>query len=148
MWLSKEITLKARGRGFHLITEEIFNKCPEISGFSVGLVNLFLQHTSASITINENADPSVRSDFSSWLRRSIPDNASYFSHILEGDDDMTAHIKSSLIGVSLNIPLRDGRLALGTWQGIYLGEHREYAGSRKLLITINGESIHEQKQQY
>lgn len=140
MWLQKNLTLKAKPRGFHLITDEIMSQVPEVRHITMGLANFFLQHTSASLTINENADRSVRQDFESYFNHAVPENAAYFTHVTEGADDMPAHLKSSLLGVSLNIPIQAGRLALGTWQGIYLGEHRDYGGARKLLVTLNGES--------
>jgi len=129
----KEIKLQARRRGYHLITREIESQLdlPE-----KGILNLFIQHTSAGITINENADPSVRVDFESIFNQLVPENQSFYTHTMEGPDDMPAHIKSSLVGVSLNIPIQNHRLALGTWQGIYLCEFRDYGGSRRLLATI------------
>lgn len=129
----KEIKLQARSRGYHLITREIESQLdlPE-----KGILNLFIQHTSAGITINENADPSVRVDFESIFNQLVPENQSFYTHTMEGPDDMPAHIKSSLVGVSLNIPIQNHRLALGTWQGIYLCEFRDYGGARRLLATI------------
>lgn len=138
IWLQKELQLKARSRGFHLITREIENALPELNEVSVGLVNLFILHTSASLTINENADPDVRSDMEKHFSKFVPENAPYYDHVLEGSDDMPAHIKASTLGASLIIPISEGRLALGTWQGIYLGEHRNYGGSRRILATIQG----------
>ncbi len=135
-----QIRLKPRPRGYHLITSEIEAGLTELQNFRIGMVQLFLQHTSASLTINENADPDVRKDFERWSNQAIPDGATYFSHTMEGDDDMAAHIKSSLMGNQLLIPLQNGRFGLGTWQGIYLGEHRNYGGSRQILATIWGES--------
>lgn len=139
MWLQKNLTLKTKPRGFHLITDELVWQLPEVSQIQIGIAHFFLQHTSASLTINENADPSVRQDFESYFNRVTPENAPYFTHVLEGADDMPAHLKSSLLGVSLSIPIQAGRLALGTWQGIYLGEHRDDGGARKVLVTLNGE---------
>jgi len=139
MWLQKEITLKARARGFHLITDEVERQIPDIAKFKVGVVNLFIKHTSASLTINENADPTVRSDMESHFNQIAPENAHYYQHTYEGPDDMPAHIKASLLGASVAIPITNGRLNLGTWQGVYLGEHRDYGGSRTLVVTINGE---------
>ena len=139
MWLQKEIRLKARPRGFHLIDQEIRAALPELDSIRTGVLHLWLQHTSASLTVNENADPLVREDFEAFFRRAVPDDAPYFKHTYEGPDDMTAHIKSSLLGVQLNIPISAGRLAMGTWQGIYLGEHRVHASSRHLLATMQGE---------
>lgn len=140
MWIQKEITLKPRNKGFHLITDEIIINITEINQIKIGLVNLLLKHTSASLTLNENADPDVRLDMKNYFDDVVDENKTYFEHISEGADDMPAHIKSSLLGNSLTIPITNGRLNLGTWQGIYLCEHRNYGGARKLLITINGES--------
>ncbi len=140
MWIQKNLTLKAKARGFFLVTDEIVQQLPELKKMQIGLAHFFLQHTSASLSINENADPSVRHDFESYFNRVAPENAAYFTHTLEGSDDMPAHLKSSLLGVSLTIPIQNGRLALGTWQGIYLGEHRDYGGARKLLVTLNGKT--------
>ncbi len=133
-----EITITAPGRGFYLITSKVEKA---LSGLSIGagLLNLFLQHTSASLTINENADPDVRGDLERYFRNQVPDGADYFSHTLEGADDMSAHIKSSILGSSLQVPVRGGRLALGTWQGIYLCEHRSAPAPRRILLTILGE---------
>lgn len=139
MWLQKNLILKAKKRGFHLITAEILQQLPQIKQFNVGLAHLFLQHTSASLTINENADPSVRVDFENYVNHLVPEKTSYFTHTLEGADDMPAHLKSSLFNVSLNIPIQAGQLALGIWQGIYLGEHRNEAGARQLIVTLTGE---------
>ena len=140
MWLQKQIKLTPRARGFHLITDEIMEQLPEICSVEVGLANLLLQHTSASISINENADSLVRGDMESHFNELVPENAPYYKHTYEGADDMPAHIKSSLLGCELNIPIRKGRLLLGNWQGLYLGEHREHGGSRKLVVTIQGVS--------
>ncbi|MFN3018946.1 secondary thiamine-phosphate synthase enzyme YjbQ [Vibrio coralliilyticus] len=139
MWAQKSIQLSARKRGFHLITDEIEQQIPEIADFSVGILQLFIQHTSASLTINENADPTVRNDMEKHFNRFVPERAPYYKHTYEGDDDMPAHIKASTLGCSVMIPISNGRLALGTWQGIYLGEHRDYGGSRTLVATIQGE---------
>ena len=133
-----QIVLQPRPRGYHLITHEIEVGLSDISKMKAGMVQLFIQHTSASLTINENADPDVRDDFERWSNQAVPDNAPYFVHKSEGDDDMPAHIKSSLMGSQLLIPIQNGRLALGTWQGIYLGEHRNYGGSRRILATLWG----------
>jgi secondary thiamine-phosphate synthase enzyme len=138
-WHQTDVTLRARPRGFHLITDEIVAALPEIGAIEIGLLHLFLQHTSAALTINENADATVRGDFERWARQAIPDGAPYFRHDTEGGDDMPAHIKSSLFGCELTIPIRGGRLALGTWQGIYLCEHREEGGARHVIATIRGE---------
>ncbi|CAM2814741.1 secondary thiamine-phosphate synthase enzyme YjbQ [Vibrio neptunius] len=139
MWAQKRIQLSARKRGFHLITDEIEQQIPEIADFSVGILQLFIQHTSASLTINENADPTVRHDMEKHFNQFVPERAPYYKHTYEGDDDMPAHIKTSILGCSVMIPISNGRLALGTWQGIYLGEHRDYGGSRTLVATIQGE---------
>ena len=138
MWTQKTIQLKARARGFHLITSEIEQALPELADLSVGLLHVFIQHTSASLTINENADPTVRVDFEEVFSRLVPENQPYYKHNDEGPDDLPAHIKSSLLGPSLTIPVTNGRLALGTWQGIYLCEHRDYGGSRRLVLTLQG----------
>lgn len=139
MWTQKTISLRPRARGFHLITDEVVKQIPEIRSLDVGLVNLFIQHTSASLTLNENADPTVRSDMESHFNQFVPERAPYYQHTYEGDDDMPAHIKASLLGASVMIPISNGRLALGTWQGIYLGEHRDHGGSRRIVVTIQGE---------
>ena len=135
-----QVTLEPRPRGFHLVTEEVTAGVPDLRRIGVGIALVFMQHTSASLTLNENASPDVRRDFAAWFDRAVPDGADYFQHTLEGPDDMPAHIKASLTGSSLVLPVRDGRLALGTWQGIYLCEHRDRGGSRKLLLTAFGES--------
>ena len=139
MWLSRDLTLGARPRGFHLVTREVVEALPELGELSVGLLQLHLQHTSAALTLNENASPDVRRDFATWFDRAVPDGAPYWTHTQEGPDDMPAHIKSSLLGPSLQLPIRDGRLALGTWQGVYLCELRDHGGPRKLTVTLNGE---------
>ncbi|MGR5149847.1 secondary thiamine-phosphate synthase enzyme YjbQ [Photobacterium alginatilyticum] len=139
MWFQKTIQLKPRRRGFHLITDEIEQQTPELHQYSIGLVHLFIQHTSASLTLNENADPTVRSDMESHFNQSVPERAPYYQHTYEGDDDMPAHIKASTLGSSITLPISQGRLALGTWQGIYLGEHRDHGGSRRVVVTIQGE---------
>ena len=140
MFIQKEISLKPRNRGFHLVSSEIVEQVQEISGFSIGLMNILIKHTSASLTINENADPSVRTDFESYFNKSVPENEPYFIHTYEGSDDMPAHLKSSILGACLNIPITNGRLNLGTWQGIYLCEHRNHGGIRNLVVTLNGNS--------
>jgi secondary thiamine-phosphate synthase enzyme len=140
MWAQREIRLPPFERGFHLVTREVEEALPELRDVRVGIANVFIQHTSASLTLNENASPDVRRDFEAWFNRAEPDGADYFRHRLEGDDDMPAHIKASLLGSSLTIPVTDGRLALGTWQGIYLCEHRDRGGSRSLTVTLWGES--------
>jgi secondary thiamine-phosphate synthase enzyme len=139
VWIQQEIKLRARPRGFHLVTDEIVAGVPELSSIEVGMALVFMQHTSASLTLNENASPDVRRDFATWFDRAVPDGADYFAHTLEGPDDMPAHIKSSLTGTSLVLPVRGGRLALGTWQGIYLCEHRDRGGERRVLVTAFGE---------
>jgi secondary thiamine-phosphate synthase enzyme len=140
MWTQKLIELKARPRGAFLITGEVETALPELKRMQRGLCSLFLQHTSASLAINENADPDVRRDLETFLNRLVPDGASYFAHDSEGPDDMPAHIKSMLIGPSLSIPVTDGRLNLGTWQGVYLCEHRNHGGPRRLVATLWGET--------
>ncbi len=139
MWLQKEINLTPKARGFHLITDELLSELPGLRNFKVGMANIFIMHTSASLTINENADHTVRQDFERYFSRTVPEDEPYYRHQDEGPDDLPAHLKSSLLGCSLNIPICDGRLKLGTWQGIYLCEHRTYGGSRRLTITIQGE---------
>lgn len=139
MWSQKTIQLKARKRGFHLVTDEIEQQIPEIKSYSVGILQLFIQHTSASLTINENADPTVRHDMETHFNKFVPERAPYYQHTYEGDDDMPAHIKASTLGCSVMIPISNGRLALGTWQGIYLGEHRDFGGSRQIVATLHGE---------
>lgn len=139
MWRQRIIALRSRSKGFHLITEEILEQLPELGEMNVGLLHLFIQHTSASLSINENADPTVRSDMEAHFSKAVPENAPYYEHTLEGPDDMPAHIRTVLLGESLSIPVREGRLLLGTWQGIYLGEHRNRGGSRKVVATLNGE---------
>ncbi|GAA5215818.1 secondary thiamine-phosphate synthase enzyme YjbQ [Corallincola platygyrae] len=138
IWQQKTINLKPRSRGFHLVTDELISQLPELADLSIGLSHFFIQHTSASLTINENADPTVRTDMESHFNHYVPERASYYQHTYEGDDDMPAHIKASLLGSSISIPIQNGRLALGTWQGIYLGEHRDHGGSRRILVTLQG----------
>jgi secondary thiamine-phosphate synthase enzyme len=139
MWYQTALKLAPRKRGFHLITDEIERAIPEILQLNVGLLHLFIQHSSASLTINENADPTVRMDFESHFNRFVPEDAPYYRHTYEGSDDMPAHIKASTLGCSVSIPITNGRLALGTWQGVYLGEHRDHAGSRTIVATLQGE---------
>ncbi|MFA0542242.1 secondary thiamine-phosphate synthase enzyme YjbQ [Vibrio sp. 10N.222.52.B7] len=139
MWIQKTIHLNARKRGFHLITDEIEQQIHDINSLSVGLLHLFIQHTSASLTLNENADHTVRTDMESHFNKFVPERAPYYRHTYEGDDDMPAHIKASTLGTSVTIPISNGRLALGTWQGIYLGEHRDCGGSRTVIATMQGE---------
>lgn len=138
-WFQKNITLSAKRRGFHLVTQEILQQVPEIREYAVGLAHIFIQHTSASLTLNENADPSVRQDFESHFNKMVPENAPYYIHTDEGPDDMPAHIKAALLGPSVTIPISQGRLNLGTWQGIYLCEHRDHAHGRRLVLTLHGE---------
>lgn len=139
MWQQSRINLSPKSRGFHLITDEVINQCSQIRNLDIGVLHLFIQHTSASLSINENADPTVRTDMESHINQMVPENAAYYLHTYEGPDDMPAHIKASLIGNNLTIPIERGRLLLGTWQGIYLGEHRNHAGSRTLIATLQGE---------
>ena len=139
MWIQRQLSLQARPRGFHLVTSEIAEAVPELGALSVGIATLFMQHTSASLTLNENASPDVRRDFAAWFDHAVPDGWPGFAHTLEGPDDMPAHIKSSMTGSSLTIPVSRGRLALGTWQGIYLCEHRDRGGSRNVIVTALGE---------
>jgi secondary thiamine-phosphate synthase enzyme len=139
MWLQKKFQLAAKPRGFHLITREVIEQLPELKQLKVGLAHVFLQHTSASLALNENADVDVRHDLESYFSQTVPEDLAYFRHTLEGSDDMPAHIKSVLLGVSLSIPISAGYLALGTWQGIYLCEHRNQGGKRTLIVTLQGE---------
>jgi secondary thiamine-phosphate synthase enzyme len=139
MWFQKEIRLKAQRRGFHLITEDILRQLPELEKVSVGMLNVFIKHTSASLTVNENADPTVRQDFESFFNRTVPEDEPYYEHTYEGSDDLPSHLKSSILGCSLNIPVTNGRLNLGIWQGVYLCEHRNHGGSRELVVTLQGE---------
>lgn len=138
-WFQKEFTLPSYSRGFHLITDKIVDNCPKIREIQIGNCQVFIKHTSASLTINENADPTVRSDFESHMNVMVPEEAPYYIHTYEGADDMPAHIKSSLMGSSVQIPITNGRLNLGIWQGIYLCEHRNHASGRKIVVTIQGE---------
>ena len=138
MWFQKEIRLKTRVRGFHLITNEILQQLLELEKVSVGMLNVFIKHTSASLTINENADPTVRQDFENFFNRTIPEDEPYYKHTDEGSEDLPSHLKSSILGCSLIIPVTNGRLNLGIWQGIYLCEHRNHGGSRELVLTIQG----------
>ena len=139
MWQQKEISLKQRRRGFHIITQELEQQLPEIATVSVGIAHFFIKHSSASLTINENADPTVRTDMEAHFNQFVPENAHYYQHTYEGSDDMPAHIKASTLGSSVTVPISNGRLNLGTWQGIYLGEHRNHGGSRTVVVTIQGE---------
>lgn len=139
MWHSTELTLKPHPRGFHLVTREVVAALPELSRVKVGLLHVFIRHTSASLTLSENASPEVRRDFERYFNGAVPDGWKQFEHTLEGDDDMAAHIKAALLGSSLTLPVRDGRLHLGTWQGLYLCEHRDRGGARTLTLTLSGE---------
>jgi len=138
-WIQKEFTLAGRKRGFHLVTADVLARVPEIAQVRRGILHLFLKHTSASLTINENADPSVRADLERQFNELAPEDAPYYTHDTEGPDDMPAHVKASLLGSGLTIPVTDGNLNLGTWQGIYLCEHRDHAGSREFVATLWGE---------
>ena len=138
-WYQKEIILKLRGRGFHLVTEEIIGEIPEIQKIKTGLMHIHIKHTSASLTLNENYDPDVRRDMERYFNKTVKENEPWYEHNSEGSDDMPAHIKSTIIGTSLTIPITNGQLNLGTWQGIYLCEHRNHARSRKIVVTINGD---------
>ena len=141
-WLQREITLEARPRGFHLVTREVERALPEIGELDVGICHLFIRHTSASLTLNEKASPDVRRDFEAWFTEAVPERFDW-EHSLEGPDDMPAHIKASLLGPSLSLPVSGGTLALGTWLGIYLCEHRNHGGPRSLLATVSGQSRRE-----
>jgi secondary thiamine-phosphate synthase enzyme len=138
-WFQTELTLRPKSRGFHLVTDEIMSQVAETGRFRLGLAHIFIQHTSASLCLNENADPTVRGDMERHFNQMVPENAPYYVHTYEGPDDMPAHIKAALLGNSLTIPIHNGRLRLGTWQGIYLCEHRDHARSRRLVVTLNGE---------
>ncbi|MBV9837587.1 MAG: YjbQ family protein [Solirubrobacterales bacterium] len=138
MWLQREISLDPRPRGFHLVTEQVVEAIPELDRLEVGLLHLLILHTSASLSLNENASPDVRRDFERWFSDAVPEGAPFWTHTVEGPDDMPAHIKAALLGPSLTLPVAGGRLALGTWQGVYLCEHRERGGARSLLATVWG----------
>ena len=138
MWIQKNITIEKKEKGFHLITDQLINQTPEINKIYIGLLHVFILHTSASITLNENMDSSVRDDFESFFNRLVPENQNYFTHTYEGSDDMPAHLKSSILDSSIIIPISNGNLKLGTWQGIYLCEHRENASARNMVLTIHG----------
>jgi secondary thiamine-phosphate synthase enzyme len=137
-WFQKEISLKPKPRGFHLVTDEILNQLPELNNIKTGLLHILIKHTSASIILNENFDPDVRADLEKYFNKTVKENEPYYEHNSEGPDDMPAHIKSVLIGNSLTIPITNGKLNLGTWQGIYLCEHRNSGGTRKIVATISG----------
>jgi secondary thiamine-phosphate synthase enzyme len=140
VWVQRTIRLPARPRGFHLVGGEVLEALPELDRIQVGLLHLLIQHTSASLSLNEKASPEVRHDLETWFDRAVPEGARYWTHTLEGEDDMPAHAKAALLGPSLTLPVRDGRLALGTWQGIYLCEHRDHGGPRSLVATAWGEA--------
>ncbi|MDD2760051.1 MAG: secondary thiamine-phosphate synthase enzyme YjbQ [Methylomonas sp.] len=140
MWIQKEIRLTPKSRGFHLVTDEILSQLPELRSVEIGLLHIFIRHTSASLTINENADPTVRVDFESYFNRAVLEDQPYYRHRDEGSDDIPAHLKSSLLGCDLTVPVSNGRLNVGIWQGIYLCEHRNHGGSRSLVLTLNGSS--------
>src|SRR5699024_10048328 len=139
MWFQTEIRLPAKSRGFHIITDEVVSQLPRLKEIETGIAHIFIQHTSASLTVNENADPSVRRDFAAHFKRMAPEDMALYEHTLEGPDDMTSHIKSSLLRSSVSIPITNGSLNLGTWQGIYLCEHRNQGGQRRLVVTLHGE---------
>jgi len=141
MWTQKEIILPPKSRGFHLVTREIVQQLPELRDFHVGLAHIFIQHTSASLALNENADPTVRQDMEAHFNQMVPENMPYYIHTYEGPDDMPAHIKAVLLGCSVTVPVTNGRFNLGTWQGIYQCEHRDHGGRRRLVITLQGESF-------
>lgn len=134
----QQISLKPRSRGFHLIDDEILQQLPRLKNCNIGILHLFIQHSSASLTINENADPTVRADMESHFNKFVPENAPYYRHTYEGPDDMPAHIKASTLGSSVSIPVNNGQLLLGTWQGVYLGEHRDHGGNRRVIATYVG----------
>lgn len=137
-WFQKEIRLSPKSRGFHIITGEIEQQLPELRKIHIGLAHIFILHTSASLTLNENASPDVRLDMESHFNKMVPENMPYYLHTFEGPDDMPAHIKASLLGNSLSLPIKDGSFLLGTWQGIYLCEHRDRAASRRIVVTLTG----------
>ncbi len=139
MWVQRGVTLDARPRGVHLVTREVLSAVPEVSGMRAGMLNVFIQHSSASLALNENASPDVRRDLDAWLDDAVREDAPYWTHVMEGPDDMPAHVKSVIVGPSLMIPVAAGRPALGTWQGIYLLEHRDHGGARRLVVTAWGE---------
>jgi secondary thiamine-phosphate synthase enzyme len=140
VWLQRQLTLEPRARGFHLITREVLAALPELPEVAVGLLHVLIRHTSASLTLNENASPEVRGDLEAWFNDAVPERSSLWTHTLEGSDDMPAHVKASLLGPTLTLPVNSGRLALGTWQGIYLCEHRDRGGPRSLIATLWGEA--------
>jgi secondary thiamine-phosphate synthase enzyme len=139
MWVQRAITFDPRPRGFHIITGEVVGALPELRGMQVGMLSLLIQHTSASLALSENASPDVRRDFETWFNEAVPERVAYWTHTLEGDDDMPAHVKAALLGPTLTLPVNGGRLALGIWQGIYLCEHRDRGGTRSVVATAWGE---------
>jgi secondary thiamine-phosphate synthase enzyme len=139
MWYQKDISLDPKARGFHLVTQELVRQLPELKSLSIGLMQVFIKHTSASLTINENADPTVRGDFERFFNHAVAENEPYYQHLDEGSDDMPAHLKSSILGSSVSIPITEGKLNMGIWQGIYLCEHRNYGGSRTVVVTLQGD---------
>lgn len=141
MWTQKELRLTSRPRGFHLITDEILRQLPELENYKIGLMNILIKHTSASLTINENADATVRKDFENFFNRAVPEDEPYYLHNDEGSDDLPAHLKASILGTSLSIPITNGQLNMGIWQGIYLCEHRNHGGSRSIVVTLQGETF-------
>ena len=138
-WIQRQITLSGKTRGFHLVTEEIRSQVPELKDYEIGLAHIFIQHTSASLALNENADPTVRADLEQHFNHLAPEGAAYYRHTMEGSDDMPAHIKAVLLGASVTVPIRDGRFHLGTWQGVYLCEHRNRGGRRRVVVTLHGQ---------
>ncbi len=140
IWIQEEVRLEPRSRGFHLVTREVERAVPRLSEIRVGIAHVFIKHTSASLTLNENASPDVRSDFESWFNEAVPEDFAAWTHTTEGPDDMPAHVKASLLGPALTLPVRDGSFDVGTWQGIYLCEHRDRGGSRRLVVTAFGDS--------
>ena len=139
MWTQKEIIIKNKSRGFHLITDEIIKKLPELKKINIGILHIFINHTSASLPMNENADSSVRTDLESHFNRMVPEKKEFYTRTFEGEDDMPAHLKAAILGNSLSIPIKNGNLNLGIWQGIFLCEHRNKINSRKITVAINGE---------
>ena len=139
IWIQEEVRLEPKPRGFHLVTREVERAVPDLARIRAGIAHVFIKHTSASLTLNENASPDVRRDFESWFDQAVPEGAPYWTHTLEGPDDMPAHIKASLLGPSVTLPVRDGSFAVGTWQGIYLCEHRDSGGPRRLVVTAFGD---------
>jgi secondary thiamine-phosphate synthase enzyme len=140
VWVQRELKLVAKSRGFHLITDDILQALPELGSVTVGLLHVFIKHSSASLSVNENADPTVRQDFEQVFSRLVPENQPYYQHNDEGPDDLPAHIKASLLGSSVSLPVTNGRLNIGVWQGIYFCEHRNRAGGRQLVLTLQGQS--------